>query len=71
MEAYQEMIAATSTPRAPWYVIPADHKWFTRYAVGSIINETLARLKLAYPEATDEEKAALLVAKKEMEQEKS
>lgn len=70
MDAYEEMLNNTSTPYAPWYVIPADHKWFTRFAVVSAIHQTLDRLHLAYPEATREQKEELLAAKAEMEQEK-
>ena len=69
MDAYEEMFNNTSTPWAPWYIIPADRKWFTRLAVVSIINATLEGLGLAYPEVTLEQKAALLKAKEEMEQE--
>jgi PPK2 family polyphosphate:nucleotide phosphotransferase len=69
MDAYEEMFNHTSTPWAPWYVIPADHKWFTRLAVVSVINATLDSLGLAYPEVSPEQKAALLKAKEEMEQE--
>jgi PPK2 family polyphosphate:nucleotide phosphotransferase len=69
MDAYEEMFNHTSTPWAPWYIIPADHKWFTRLAVVSIINTTLEGLSLAYPEVNPEQKAALLKAKEEMEQE--
>jgi PPK2 family polyphosphate:nucleotide phosphotransferase len=69
MDAYEEMLNHTSTPWAPWYIIPADHKWFTRLAVVSILNHTLDRLDLAYPEVSPEQKAALLKAKEEIEQE--
>jgi PPK2 family polyphosphate:nucleotide phosphotransferase len=69
MDAYEEMFNNTSTSYAPWYIIPADHKWFTRLAVVSAINETLDRLHLAYPEVTKEQKEALLAAKVEMERE--
>jgi PPK2 family polyphosphate:nucleotide phosphotransferase len=71
MDAYQEMFSHTSTPWAPWYIIPADHKWFTRLAVVSIINATLDGLGLAYPEVGAEKKSALLKAKEEMEREES
>ena len=66
MAAYQEMIAKTSTSYAPWYVVPADHKWFTRLAVAAIISETLDRLRLSYPAVSSGEKEALLAAKAEM-----
>jgi len=69
MDAYEEMLNNTSTPSAPWYVIPADHKWFTRFAVVSAIHQTLDRLHLAYPKATREQKEELLTAKAEMEHE--
>ena len=69
MDAYQEMFNHTSTPWAPWYIIPADHKWFTRIAVVSVINHTLEGLKLAYPEVSPEQREALKKAKEEMEQE--
>jgi len=69
MDAYEEMFKKTSTPHAPWYIIPADHKWFTRFAVVSIINHTLDNLHLAYPAVSREQQEALLSAKAEMEKE--
>ena len=69
MDSYEEMFNHTSTSWAPWYIIPADHKWFTRLAVVSVINSTLEGLKLAYPEVSPEQKEALIKAKEEMEQE--
>jgi PPK2 family polyphosphate:nucleotide phosphotransferase len=71
LNAYEDMLNHTSTSWAPWYVIPADHKWFTRLAVVSVINHALDGLKLAYPDVSPEQKAALKKAKEEMEQEKS
>jgi PPK2 family polyphosphate:nucleotide phosphotransferase len=71
MDAYEEMFNHTSTAWAPWYIIPADHKWFTRLAVVSVINATLNGLNLAYPEVSQEQKEALLKAKETMEQEES
>jgi polyphosphate kinase 2 (PPK2 family) len=52
--AYEEMIQATATADAPWYVVPADNKWFTRIIVAAAIVETLDSLKLQYPQVTDE-----------------
>jgi len=52
MEAYQEMIRQTATEEAPWYVVPADHKWFTRLFVAEVIVDALESLKLSYPEVT-------------------
>jgi PPK2 family polyphosphate:nucleotide phosphotransferase len=69
MDAYEEMFNTTSTPHAPWYIIPADHKWFTRLAVVSAINDTLDRLNLAYPGVTPQQKEGLLAARAKMEQE--
>jgi PPK2 family polyphosphate:nucleotide phosphotransferase len=50
MTAYEDMIRHTATKDAPWYVIPADNKWFTRVVVAAAVIETLADLKLEYPE---------------------
>jgi PPK2 family polyphosphate:nucleotide phosphotransferase len=69
MAAYQDMLNATSTPHAPWYIIPADHKWFTRLAVTAVIGDTLDRLGLSYPPVSSEDRKALLAAKEEMEAE--
>ncbi len=51
--AYQEAIEKTSTDAAPWYVIPADRKWYRNWAVGNVIAETLERMDPQYPEAED------------------
>lgn len=60
MEAYEQMIRRTSTPHAPWYVVPADHKWFTRLVVAAAIADALRELKLDYPrlEATQRKELA-------------
>jgi len=49
MEAYEDMIRHTATPEAPWYVVPADNKWFTRVVVAAAIIDTLGSLGLHYP----------------------
>jgi len=54
MKAYEDMIRNTATKHSPWYVIPADNKWFTRLVVAAAIIETLASLDLHYPEVTPE-----------------
>jgi PPK2 family polyphosphate:nucleotide phosphotransferase len=54
MDAYQETMCHTATEEAPWYVIPADHKWFTRLVVASVIVETLDSLKLKFPKVSPE-----------------
>jgi PPK2 family polyphosphate:nucleotide phosphotransferase len=49
VRAYEACLSATSTPRAPWYVVPADHKWFARLAVSEIVVRTLRTMELRYP----------------------
>lgn len=70
MVAYEEMIAHTSTKDSPWYVVPADHKWFTRLAVASVIVETLESLKLKFPDVRPEIRKEFGAAKAELEKEK-
>jgi len=67
--AYEDMFNNTSTDFAPWYIIPADHKWFIRTAVADIIVKKLKELDLKYPEVTEEHKAELLKAKEMLESE--
>ena len=57
------MIRHTASPDAPWYVVPADNKWFTRIVVAATVIETLDALKLRYPEAGDEKLKELGAAK--------
>jgi polyphosphate kinase 2 (PPK2 family) len=52
-KAYEDVFTHTSTPWAPWHIIPADHKWFTRLAVAYFIYQKLQSLDLAYPEVED------------------
>jgi PPK2 family polyphosphate:nucleotide phosphotransferase len=63
MKAYQAAIRATATREAPWYVVPADRKWFTRLVVVAAICRALENLGLSYPEVTPAERQALLQAK--------
>lgn len=67
--AYQNMLNATSTEAAPWYVIPADKKWFTRACVADIISDRLKGLDLQFPKVPEREKAALAEAKRQLEAE--
>ena len=60
--AYEEALAATSTDHAPWYVIPADHKWFMRTAVAAILVDHLEAMDPQYPELDGEEAAAMEAA---------
>ena len=66
MKAYEEMIAATSTKHSPWYVVPADNKWYTRLVVAAAIVDTLKDLKLAYPTVDAEKRKQLDAAKREL-----
>ncbi len=65
-KAYTEAIAATSTDASPWYVLPADHKWFTRLAVSEVICRTLETMGLEYPTVTPEHLEMLEVSKKKL-----
>jgi hypothetical protein len=64
MHAYEEVIANTSTPQSPWFVIPADNKWFTRLAVAAAIVDTLDELNLAYPKVDAQQKKQLEEARR-------
>ena len=66
MEAYQDAIQKTSTENAPWYVIPADDKWYARLAVSKILAETMEDLKLKYPVLPEEELAQLETLKQQL-----
>jgi PPK2 family polyphosphate:nucleotide phosphotransferase len=63
-DAYEEMIRRTATPEAPWYVVPADHKWFTRVVVAAAIVDGLASLKLKYPRVSETQKREIAQARK-------
>jgi PPK2 family polyphosphate:nucleotide phosphotransferase len=67
MNAYEQMIASTSKKHAPWYVVPADNKWYTRMVVAAAIVDALDELKLSYPKISGEQRKQLMVAKKELE----
>jgi PPK2 family polyphosphate:nucleotide phosphotransferase len=69
MKAYEDALSATSTPWAPWYVIPADHKWVARAAVADILTTTISSLQLKFPEPTVAERRALAQARKRLEKE--
>jgi PPK2 family polyphosphate:nucleotide phosphotransferase len=70
MEAYQDMIRHTSAPHAPWYVVPADNKWFTRLVVASAIVDALSSLDLAWPRVDAGQRAELAKARKSLLAEK-
>ncbi|MGZ4829244.1 MAG: polyphosphate kinase 2 family protein [Candidatus Angelobacter sp.] len=67
MNAYEEMIRNTSTPDAPWYVVPADHKWFTHIAVSSAIIQTLEEMDLQLPKVDKVRRKQLEEARKALQ----
>ena len=67
MHAYEDMIQNTATPAAPWYVVPADNKWFTRLLVASAIIDTLEKLNLSYPKVDASRRKELEKARKFLE----
>ncbi len=68
-DAYEDMIRHTANVYAPWYVVPADNKWFTRLVVSHAVVETLKGMNLKYPKVGRAEKAALAKARKQIENE--
>jgi PPK2 family polyphosphate:nucleotide phosphotransferase len=67
--AYEEMIQHTAAKHAPWYVVPADNKWFTRLVVSQAIVDTLKGFDLKYPKIGGPEKTALAEARRKLENE--
>ncbi len=67
MNAYEDMIRHTSTPDAPWYVVPADHKWFTHIAVSSAIIQTLEDMDLQFPKVDKERRKQLEAARQALQ----
>jgi hypothetical protein len=70
MTAYEDVLGHTSTKWAPWHVIPADNKWFTRLAVAAVIVAKMKEIDPQYPTLTEEHKKELLEAKRILEEEK-
>jgi PPK2 family polyphosphate:nucleotide phosphotransferase len=66
MDAYEDTIRNTATKHAPWYVVPADNKWFTRVVVVAAVISALDSLELAYPEVGEAQQAELAAAKREL-----
>ncbi|HEU4340683.1 MAG TPA: polyphosphate kinase 2 family protein [Candidatus Binatia bacterium] len=64
MDAYEDMIRNTATKDAPWYVVPADNKWFTRVVVAAAVIDALADLDLKYPKVSDDKLKELAAARK-------
>jgi PPK2 family polyphosphate:nucleotide phosphotransferase len=67
LEAYEDAIRATASEQAPWYVVPADHRWFTHLVVASAIVEALAKMRLAYPEISSAERKRLVEIREALE----
>lgn len=67
--AYQDALSATSTEEAPWYVIPADHKWAARWLVSEVLSNTIESLDLKFPAPSKERLAAAVKAKKQLDTE--
>jgi PPK2 family polyphosphate:nucleotide phosphotransferase len=70
MRAYEDMVRETSSEHAPWYVVPADHKWYTRLVVAAAIVDALEELGLEFPEVPPEKKRELARARRELMAEK-
>jgi PPK2 family polyphosphate:nucleotide phosphotransferase len=70
MEAYEDAVRATATEHAPWVVVPADHKWFTRLIVAGAIVRTLEGMELRYPELDPSRRAELSAARRLLERQK-
>ena len=71
MDAYEQAIRATATRDAPWFVVPADNKWFTRLVVAAAIVDTMDGMNLAYPRVTDAQRADLARAREMLLTEKA
>jgi len=67
MDAYEDMVVHTATKHAPWYVVPADNKWFTRVVVAAAIVDTLDGLKVSYPKVDGEKRKELEAARATLE----
>ena len=63
MKAYEDLIRATAAPHAPWYVVPADRKWFTRLVVAAAIYHGIEQLDLKYPKVDEAKKRELQQAR--------
>jgi len=69
MEAFEDALSATSTEWAPWYVVPADHKWITRAVVADVLTSTIRSLDLHYPVVDDARREAIEQARRQLEAE--
>lgn len=69
MKAYGDCLSATSTKWAPWYIVPADHKWATRAIVADVVTTTIRSLDLKYPEVSEEKRKGLEEARRILQEE--
>jgi polyphosphate kinase 2 (PPK2 family) len=69
MKAYEEAIRATAATHAPWYVVPADNKWFTRLVVAAAVVDALERLDLGFPKVSDAMREELALARVQLARE--
>ncbi|MEP0913122.1 polyphosphate kinase 2 family protein [Leptolyngbya sp. GB1-A1] len=69
MNAFEDVFNHTSTEHAPWYIVPADRKWYARLVVAAVIQQTMEQLNLAYPEITPTQRQALVQARQMLEAE--
>jgi len=67
MRAYEAVLSETSTEHAPWFIVPADHKWFTRVVIADLVVDALQSLKLGFPKLSPDEEAALAAARQRLE----
>ena len=70
MRAYEDTIRETATKHAPWFVVPADHRWFTRMVVAAVVVDALEELDLHFPKVTTKQRAELGAARRMLEKEK-
>jgi hypothetical protein len=69
MQAYDEVIRATACKTAPWFIVPADNKWFTRLVVAAAIVDALKKLDLKYPKVVAERRKDITAAREELKAE--
>jgi PPK2 family polyphosphate:nucleotide phosphotransferase len=69
MDAYEDALSATTTEEAPWYVVPADHKWVTRAVVADVITTAVRSLDLKFPEVTEAKRKLLAEARSQLQKE--
>jgi PPK2 family polyphosphate:nucleotide phosphotransferase len=71
MKAYEDMIRHTATPHAPWFVVPADHKWFTRVVVANVLTDTLSNLHVNFPTLDRQKRKELKAVREALERDRS